>query len=152
MSSLSFCAPSSLSARLPSLLTNGLCLVLPGLMMPVPIPIHECMILRDGRLLWGTFASPFGPSRPCIGQIPFAGWRSLFPEDQGLELLDPEGHVIATFIPHSALPLSQSRASRLRSEHIRHRQRAADDPAYASRWARQFRAALESTPPQTTQA
>lgn len=108
--------------------------------MPVPIPINECTVLASGRLLWGTSHTPFGPARPCVGQIEFAGWRREGTAGV-FELLDPHDHVVATLVPYAALPLTVSRATRLREDQSRHQRRAATDPAYASRWARQFREA-----------
>jgi len=114
--------------------------------MPVPIPINECAVLPSGRLLWGTCHTPYGPARPCIGQIDFASWRFHEPQHLGCELLDANGQVVATLVPHLALDLTASRATRLLNDQAQHRRRASTDPAYASRWARQFRAAHNPHP------
>lgn len=149
MSRLSFCAPSTLRAHLPKLLTQGACLVLHGLKMPVPIPLNECIVLDHDRLLWATCHTPYGPVRPCVGQLEFAHWHLNENSDDACTLLDASDAVVATIIPHSELALTDGRAARLRAEQSRHLKRAAADPAYARRWSQRFREAnlIHSTSP-----
>jgi hypothetical protein len=109
--------------------------------MPVPIPLNECIILDHGRLLWATCHTPYGPVRPCVGQLEFAHWHLTENTDDGCTLLNASDAVVATIIPHSDLPLTSGRAARLRFEQTRHQKRAATDPAYARRWSLRFREA-----------
>lgn len=141
MSRLPFCAPSTLRAHLPQLLSRGACLILPGLKMPVPIPLNECIVLDPDRLLWATCHTPYGPVRPCVGQLEFAHWHLAENSDYGCTLLDTNAAVVATIIPHTDLNLTDGRAARLRAEQTRHIKRAATDPAYAHRWSQRFREA-----------
>lgn len=146
MSRLSLCAPSSLRFFLPKLLTQGACLILPGLRMPVPIPLNECVILDEGRLLWATCHTPYGPVRPCVGRLEFARWRANAPLGHGCTLLDENDTTIATILPCTELALTDGRASRLRADQAKHLKRAAADPAYASRWALRFKEASIAPP------
>ena len=109
--------------------------------MPVPIPLNECVVLNHDRLLWATCHTPYGPVRPCVGQLEFSNWHPIASPDGGCTLLDANGDVVASIIPHTQLDLSEGRATRLRSEQARHLQRAATEPAYARRWAQRFREA-----------
>ena len=115
--------------------------------MPVPIPLNECVVLNHDRLLWATCHTPYGPVRPCVGQLEFSGWRPEESPGHGCTLVAATGAVVASIIPHAQLDLSEGRASRLRSEQARHLRRAATDPAYARRWAQRFREANQAFSP-----
>jgi hypothetical protein len=140
------CAPSALRAFLATLLPQGACLVLPGPEMPVPIPLNECVIVHNNRLLWATCHTPYGPTRPCVGRLAFAGWHSLPVACGGCTLHAKNGAEVARIVPNTALALPDGRAARLRTEQLRHAQRAASDPSYARRWALRFKEA-NSPPP-----
>ena len=140
------CAPSALRAFLATLLPQGACLVLPGPEMPVPIPLNECVILHNNRLLWATCHTPYGPTRPCVGRLAFAGWHSLPAACGGCTLHAKNGAEVARIVPNTALDLPDGRAARLRGEQLRHAQRAASDPSYARRWALRFKEANSSPP------
>ena len=116
--------------------------------MPVPIPLNECLVLNQDRLLWATCHTPYGPVRPCVGQLEFSGWSPEESPGRGCILYDGDGAPVGSIIPHAQLGLSEGRASRLRIEQARHLRRAATDPSYARRWAQRFREAnLTSTSP-----
>jgi len=140
------CAPSALRAFLATLLPQGACLVLPGPEMPVPIPLNECVILHNNRLLWAACHTPYGPTRPCVGRLAFAGWHSLPAACGGCTLHAKNGAEVARIVPNTALDLPDGRAARLRAEQLRHAQRAASDPSYARRWALRFKEANSSPP------
>ena len=133
------CVPSALRALLPPLLARGACLVFPGLAMPVPIPLNECVLRDEHHLLWATMHSPYGPTRPCVGLLPCAAWRPLGNADAGVSLLTKEGAEVARIVPLTTLALTTERARKLREEQKRHAHRVAREPAYARRWARRFR-------------
>ena len=141
MSRPSLCAPVSLRDHLNGLLSHGACLVLPGPTMPVPIPLNECIILGGHRLLWATNHTPYGPVRPCVGQLDFSFWRPSDGDRPGCEFLDPHGQLIGSILPHTTLKLSSGRAGQLRREQDRHQRRAATDASYAHRWAQRFQEA-----------
>lgn len=133
------CVPSALRAHLPTLLSKGACLVFPGLKMPVPIPLNECVLRDERHLLWATMQSPYGPTRPCVGLLACASWRHLGDARNGVALLAESGEEIARIVPLDTLGLTSDRARRLRDEQARHEHRAAREPAYARRWAQRFR-------------
>lgn len=146
------CAPSALRAFLATLLPQGACLVLPGPEMPVPIPLNECVIVHHNRLLWATCHTPYGPTRPCVGRLEFAGWQ-LLPDNTGGCMLNAEdGTELARIIPNTALELPEGRANRLRAEQVRHSRRAATDASYARRWAIRFKEANSSQPQSTPES
>lgn len=146
MSRLPLCAPSSLRDLLPKLLNQGACLILPGPKMPVPIPLNECVVLNQNRLLWATCHTLYGTARPCVGQLEFAGWLPNDAPAHGCTLHDADGELLASLVPNSQLALADGRATRLRAEQARHQRRAATDPAYAHRWAQRFREASQHPP------
>ncbi|AKC82959.1 hypothetical protein IMCC26134_09540 [Verrucomicrobia bacterium IMCC26134] len=135
------CAPSALRAFLSTLLTQGACLVLPGPEMPVPIPLNECVVINQKRLLWATCHTPYGPTRPCVGRLDFFGWNLLKDTKGGCVLQAEDGAELARIVPNSALELPVDRAFRLRTEQARHAERAATDASYARRWALRFKEA-----------
>lgn len=135
------CVPSALRALLPSLLSRGACLVFPGLRMPVPIPLNECVLRDDRHLLWATSHTPYGPARPCVGLLPCEAWRPLGEEGEGCLLLSASGEEVARIVALDSLPLTTDRARKLRQDQTRHEQRAASEPSYARRWALRFREA-----------
>jgi hypothetical protein len=114
--------------------------------MPVPIPLNECVIVHNNRLLWATCHTPYGPTRPCVGRLAFAGWHSLPVACGGCTLHAKNGAEVARIVPNTALALPDGRAARLRAEQLRHAQRAASDPSYARRWALRFKEANSSPP------
>ncbi len=135
------CVPSALRALLPKLLSRGACLIFPGLSMPVPIPLNECVLRDDRHLLWATMHTPFGPTRPCVGLIPCEAWRPLGTSGEGCLLLSASGEEVARIVPLEAISLTTDRARKLRLDQARHEQRAAREPSYARRWALRFREA-----------
>lgn len=114
--------------------------------MPVPIPLNECVVLDHDRLLWGTCHTPYGPVRPCVGQLQFVRWHLNENSDDACTLLDANNTVVAMIVPHSELALTGARVARLRAEQVRHLKRAASDPAYARRWSQRFREASRDRP------
>lgn len=131
--------PGSLDAVLPSLLAQGVCLILPGYRMPVPIPLDEGQVTAAGQFVWATGHTLFGPSRPQVGQLEFVTWQFDSESNGRCELLDRGGEVIARLVPTNTLALPAARAERLQSEFARHRQRVSADGIYASRWAQRLR-------------
>ena len=109
--------------------------------MPVPIPLNECVVLSENRLLWATCHTPYGPVRPCVGQVEFSTWRLIDGADNGCQLLNTEGQIVASFIPYDQLNMTPSRAAKLQDDQVRHLRRAATDPSYARRWAQRFKEA-----------
>lgn len=107
--------------------------------MPVPIPINECVILTDHRVLWATCHTPFGPVRPCVGSLTFHSWETT--PSGSCTFHNDTGSIMAAIIPTEQLGLTGRRANRLLREQSDHRLRASQDPTYAGRWARQFREA-----------
>lgn len=135
------CVPSALRALLPPLLSRGACLVFPGFKMPVPIPLNECVLRDERHLLWATMHSPHGPTRPFVGLLACAAWRTLGDNQNGIALLADTGEEVARIVPLETLGLTSERARRLRADQARHEHRAAREPAYARRWAQRFREA-----------
>lgn len=141
------CVPSALRALLPSLLSQGACLVFPGLKMPIPIPLNECVVRGDHDLLWATMHSPYGPTKPCVGLLSCDSWRPLGDSNNGFVLLGATGEEVARIVPIQQLPLTTDRSRRLREEQAKHEHRAAHEPAYARRWALKFREASAAAAP-----
>lgn len=140
-------APTALDALLPPFVARGVCLVLPGHRMPVPIPLDECLVTAGNQLLWATGHTIYGPSRPQVGHLEFATWQFDAEFNGGCELLNKQGEVIARLVRSDSLALPAARAGRLRAEFARHRQRIAADAIYASRWARGFHDIQRGTNP-----
>jgi len=131
--------PKTLDGLLLRFLAQGVCLILPGHRMPVPIPLDECLLTDGDHLLWGTGHTLYGPSRPQIGVLEFATWQLSTEGELRCEFFNQQGEVIARLVPLKNLTLPTARAERLRSELARHRQRISADASYAGRWARGFR-------------
>ena len=55
------CAFSALRAFLSPLLTQGVCLVFTDPATPIPIPLNECVLTEDARLLCATIINITGP-------------------------------------------------------------------------------------------
>lgn len=132
-------APAALDALLPPFVARGVCLVLPGHRMPVPIPLDECLVTAGNQLLWATGHTIYGPSRPQVGHLEFATWQFGAEVNGGCELLNQQGEVIARLVRSDTLALPAARAGRLKADFARHRQRISADATYASRWARGLR-------------
>lgn len=113
--------------------------------MPVPIPLNECVLHGEHRLLWATCHTPYGPVRPCVGVVTFQDWSPS--PDGDCTFYDQAGHVVALIRPTEHLGLPTGRSSKLLREQSDHRERASSDPSYASRWAKSFREASQATPP-----
>ena len=136
--------PATLDAVLPSILAQGVCLILPGYRMPVPIPLDEGQVTDDGQFVWATGHTLFGPSRPQVGHLQFAAWQFGTEERPSWELRNQAGEVLARLIPADQLGLPAARAERLRSDFARHRDRVSADAVYASRWAQSLHALLRA--------
>lgn len=135
---------ATLRASLDRLLSRGACLLRLGPELPVPIPLHECVVLRPHVVLWATACSPYGSTRPCVGRLEFDRWRRAGPgSDDGLVFSNGDSDHTC-ILPLETFSLPHARATRLRSDLDRHRVRAARDPIYARRWSQGFHRAADS--------